>query len=168
MALGVEDPGTAGIGGSEILPPDAPAPLRDLLDRWLAIAADRHPAAADFPFDALVGTYSGLAVIEPAASPEGRHDFCYCRLGPDHERCIGRAYEGLRFTEVIPAPVVDRVIQTYVRIFATGEPHYAESINLIHGARPLHHARLLLPLFGADDRVTSLIGCWAWRDQPAD
>lgn len=168
MAMSVDVLGAEGGSGSEVLPPDAPAPLRDLLEHWQAIVVDRHPTAADFPFDTLVRTYPGLGSVEPAVSPEGRHDYCYRRLGPEHEKCIGRSYEGLLFSEVIAAPVVDRVIQTYVSIFATGDPHYAESINLIHGARPLTHARLLLPLFDLEGRVASLIGCWVWRDRPAD
>lgn len=150
-----------------ILPPDAPAPLHELLDRWQAITAERLPTEADFPFDELVGTYPGLGLVEPAVSPEGRLDYCYRRVGPSHQQHTGWAFEGRLFSDLIPARAAERVIQTYIGIFATGEPHYAESINLVHGSQPRTYVRLLLPLFDGEGRVVRLLGCWIWRGEEA-
>lgn len=121
MGIGEADGGVQ--GGIGILPPDAPAPLRDLLSRWQAIAAERLPMEADFPFDALVGDFPGLGLVEPAVSPEGRLDYCYRRVGPSHQQHTGWAFEGRLFSDLIPARAAERVIQTYIEIFATGEPH---------------------------------------------
>ncbi len=165
MGIGEADGGVQ--GGIGILPPDAPAPLHELLDRWQAITAERLPTEADFPFDELVGTYPGLGLVEPAVSPEGRLDYCYRRVGPSHQQHTGWAFEGRLFSDLIPARAAERVIQTYIGIFATGEPHYAESINLVHGSQPRTYVRLLLPLFDGEGRVVRLLGCWIWRGEKA-
>ena len=147
-----------------MLPPDAPLALMILLQRWQQIAAERLPRGEDFPFDALVADHPGLGLIEPAVSPEGRPDYRYCRVGPAHKRRTGRSLEGKLFRDVLHAASIPRVLQIYDEILAQGQPHYWESINLVHGAKPLAYGRLILPLFGEDGKASHLLGCWIWRD----
>ncbi len=167
MITGVERVDRGFLDGAGILPPAAPEPFHQLLDRWQVLSGERHPTEADFPFDDMVGDFPGLGLVEPAVSPEGRLDYCYRRVGPAHQQHTGWMLEGRLFSDLIPARAAERVIQTYIDIFASGEPHYAESINLIHGALPLTYVRLLLPLFDGEGRVVRLLGCWVWRDEAA-
>ena len=150
-----------------MLPKEAPQAFADLLQRWHRVADDRLPRESDLPFDQLVGDYPGLGLIEPAVSPEGRQDYRYCRVGPEHELRTGRALEGGFMGDVLHAGCIQRVLVTYGEICASGQPHYWESINLVHGSRPLSYGRLILPLFGSGQKVCELLGCWIWHDEPA-
>ncbi len=147
-----------------MLPADAPRAFVDLLQRWQSIVATRLPSEADFPFADLVGEHPGLGLIEPAVSPEGRPDYRYCRVGPEHESRTGRALEGSFYSDVLYAACIQRVLQAYGEIQSSGQPHYWDSINLVHGSRPLAYGRLMLPLFADDQKVRHLLGCWIWRD----
>lgn len=150
-----------------MLPKDSPEAFVDLLQRWQRIAAVRLPGEPDLPFADLVGGHPGLGLIEPAQSPEGRSDYRYCRVGPEHKSRTGRALEGSFFSDVLYAACIPRVHQAYGEILSSGQPHYWDSVNLVHGSRPLSYGRLMLPLFGADQRVNHLLGCWIWRDEVA-
>lgn len=148
-----------------MLPSDAPPSLGPLLRRWQKIAEARPPQPGDFPFDGLVRDHPGLGLIEPAVSPEGRSDYRYRRVGPAHKLRTGRSLEGKLFRDVLHAASIPRVLQIYDEILAQGQPHYWESINLVHGAKPVAYGRLVLPLFGEDGTVSHLLGCWVWRDE---
>lgn len=151
-----------------MLPSDAPHGLTALYQRWQRVAAKHLPCNADLSFEDLVDAHPGLCLIEPAVSPEGRHDYRYCRVGPEHQVRTGRALEGSFLTDVLYAASIQQVLQAYGEMLDSGRPHYWESINLVHGARPLTYVRLLLPLFGPDQRVIHLLGDWVWRDEEMD
>ena len=127
----------------DVLPQGAPEILAGLLHHWQRIAAERPPVSADFPFDDLIPAHPGLGLIEPAITPEGRQDYVYRRVGPEHRRQTGRALEGCYFTDVLYAGSIQRVLRAYGEILASGRPHYWESVNLVHGARPISYVRLV-------------------------
>ena len=149
------------------LPSDAPDRLLKLYQRWREIAAEHPPHSEDFPFDAMVGEHPGLGLIEPAVSPEGRADYFYRRVGPEHKQRTGRKLQGHYFSDVLYAASIPSVMRAYGKVMGSGEPHYWESINLVHGSRPTTYVRLLLPLFDDDCSVTALLGSWVWRDTDA-
>ncbi|MEZ5811853.1 MAG: hypothetical protein R3D45_10620 [Rhizobiaceae bacterium] len=144
------------------LPVTAHPSLSRLLDEWRQAWERRPPTTEDLSFDALIGDYPGLFLVDPGRRKRGKPDPLVIRAGPAIGERIKREIGGMHFSDLIHPQIRKRVNDVYAALMKTGRPHYWEMANTVFGSRPDRYHRLLLPLYSHDATIEYLLGCCAW------